>query len=73
VAGTIRARSIRGWRYFLSDPGRFPGYGGWEIAPGTEVVIQLHGLDQQKKPIKSDAWGPYKLADRAVIDLELTL
>jgi hypothetical protein len=74
VVGSIRGTTNTSWRYFLSDPGRFPGYGGWTVTPGHTITVTLRGTDKDGQPLPpSKTWGPYVIGKRAVIDIELTL
>jgi hypothetical protein len=73
VVGTIRGTTRPRLNYFFSDPGRFPGYGGWEVKPNEQIVIKVYGKDKNGEKIGPASWGPYTLADRAIVDIELTL
>jgi hypothetical protein len=74
VAGTISGvtpgRSW--WRYVVRDRGRFPMTGGYSVTPGQTYEVVLHGLDRNGDPVVSNRWGPYAVARRAIIDIELT-
>src|SRR4029453_3729230 len=41
LVGGIAGSSKPGMRYFLSDPGRFPGYGGHPVEANTQTSIEL--------------------------------
>jgi hypothetical protein len=72
LVGVIGGRSKPGFRYFLSDPGRFPTYGGHQVPANTEISIDLVGVDNGAQVIQRP-WGPVTVADGAIIDLELEL
>ena len=72
LVGTINGTSKPGVRYFLSDGGRFPGYGGHAMEANTEVTVVLAGKDADGKDIAAK-WGPHLVADGAIIDLEMAL
>lgn len=72
LLGTIQGTSKPVVRYFLSDRGRFPGYGGHAMSANTEVIVMLAGKDARGSDIVAK-WGPHLVADGAIIDLELDL
>jgi hypothetical protein len=72
VAGIIGGTSTPALRYILSDRGRFPGFGGHAVAPNTETLVVLQGRDQAGALLEV-SWGPFKLADGAIVDLDLSL
>jgi hypothetical protein len=74
VAGTISGASPRGrfLRYLVRDKGRFPQTGGYTVSPGADYLIEVQGYDADGKPIKEKAtWGPFTIAPRAIVDIEL--
>jgi hypothetical protein len=75
IAGQVSGHHPSGAlaRWLLQDPARFPQSGGHTLAPGVSYMIRLTGNDAAGAPIASTIWGPNALADRAVVDLEITL
>ncbi len=76
VAGTITgsSRSSAIYRFFLRDFGRFPTAGGFAVTPTAQPYkVKLAGLDSNGNPIFSREWGPYQLAPKAIVDIELKL
>ena len=73
VAGTISGvsagRSL--WRYLVRDKGRFPQSGGFTVGPGSYEVF-LRGIDRSGATVESRKWGPYDIAPRAIVDIELS-
>jgi len=70
-AGTINGRSGTGFlAFFARDRGRYPGYGGHEVDPNQEIYVVLQG-NPNTKPPQLATWGPHKLAEGAIVDLEL--
>jgi len=61
-----------GLRYFFSDPGRFPGYGGHAVPANTQTSVELLGATAQG-PLRKSLGEPYAIAGGAVIDLEFTM
>lgn len=72
LVGVIHGASKPGLRYFLSDRGRFPGYGGHSVPANSDVTIELVGVDSNNQPL-GQRWGPFTLAGGAIIDLVLKL
>ena len=68
--GTIKGVSTPGLRFFLSDPGRFPGYGGHSVPDGTSVVVELW---QGANALANGKWGPFTVAGGAVVDIDFTV
>ena len=76
VSGTITGSSSTSAlrRFFLRDYGRFPTAGGFAVSPGTQLYeVKLKGVDKEGKEIESAHWGPYPLAPKAIVDIELRL
>ena len=70
--GMIQGASRPALRYFLSDPGRFPGYGGHSVPANSDVTIELLGVDGNNQPLRQ-SWGPFTVAGGAIIDVDLKL
>ena len=68
----IQGTSRPALRYFLSDPGRFPGYGGHAVDANSQIEIVVAGLDSNKTPLVK-SWGPETVAGGGIIDLEFEL
>jgi hypothetical protein len=70
--GTIPGNSGSGvLAYFLSDRGRFPPYGGFEVDPASgpySVVLRSRG----PKPAEV-TWGPEDVAAGAIVDITLEI
>lgn len=60
-------------RWLLRDRSRFPRTGGYVVTPGTPIQVRLSWTKTDGTVIVSPAWGPYALADRAIVDIDLTL
>jgi hypothetical protein len=76
VAGTISGTSSkmgRFLRYFVRDKGRFPPSGGYTVTPGPGYTIALQGSKADGANLPRKTWGPYAIAPRAIIDLEMKL
>ena len=75
AAGSIggSGSGARGLSWLLRSKSRYPGSGGHVMDSGKPIEVTLVGVDSDKKPIQSAKWGPYELADGAIVDLELTL
>lgn len=69
ITGSSRPGIIQ---YFLSDRGRFPGYGGHEVAPNVDIVVRLRGLDKTGNAVNKD-WGSGQFAAGAIIDFDFTM
>jgi hypothetical protein len=75
VIGAITGTSKRNrwfW-YFLRDRGRFPTVAGYPVEPAKKYTIKLDGVDKDGNHIPSPVWGPYSLANRAIVDIDLKL
>lgn len=72
IVGTIKGSSKPGLRYFLSDPGRFPGYGGHEVPPKIDTFIILRAEKRSGENVEK-TWGPHALAEGAIIDLDMNI
>ena len=70
--GTIPGNSGSGLlAYFLSDRGRFPPYGGFEVDPASgphAVVLRSRGPE----PVEA-RWGPQDIAAGAIVDITLEI
>jgi len=70
AVGTITGTSRNNlFRYFLRDLGRFPGYGGFEVAANQQCAVLVKGIDQNNNEV-TRSWGPHVIAGGAIIDLE---
>jgi hypothetical protein len=72
LVGVIRGSSKSGLRYFLSDPGRFPSYGGHQVQANDKITVELVGADTNGDKLQV-RWGPFEIAGGSIIDLELSL
>jgi hypothetical protein len=72
LVGVIKGSSKPGLRFFLSDPGRFPGYGGHQVPASSEIAIDLVSTDAANNAVEIK-WGPHTVAGGAVIDLDFVL
>jgi hypothetical protein len=80
VAGTIGGSSHPTglfWllTYFVRDYGRFPTVGGFPVAPGVAVAVQLRGVHKDTgAAIESQTWSAANgLAAGAIVDLIMKL
>jgi len=73
VAGTITGTGHRTGllSYLLRDKGRFPTAGGYTVTPG-EYEVRVIGFDASGAQI-SNTWGPAKIANRAIVDLNFVV
>ncbi|HXD90941.1 MAG TPA: hypothetical protein VNU00_07760 [Candidatus Binataceae bacterium] len=73
VAGTISGTSSkqRFLRYFIRDKGRFPPSGGYTVTPGPDYTIGLQASKAGGAALPRKTWGPYTIAPRAIIDIEM--
>ncbi len=60
---------------FIRNPGRFPGWGGYVLQPGTEYTVVIQGVTADGtstvgNPVKR---GPFTPAPGAIIDIHVTL
>jgi hypothetical protein len=67
LVGIIHGTSKPGVRFFLTDPGRFPGYGGHQVPANTPVEVELLAKNSSSRI----SWGPQPIAGGAIIDLEI--
>ena len=72
LVGVIHGNSKPGLRYFFSDPGRFPGYGGHQVPADANISVEVRGVDGNHAAL-TRAWGPHTVAGGAIIDLDLSL
>jgi hypothetical protein len=70
LVGIIEGSSRPGLRYFLNDPGRYPGYGGHAVPANTAITVRIHRQDNAEP---HDSWGPYVIGGGAIVDLDMTL
>jgi hypothetical protein len=69
-AGVVEKSTHPRLRYFFRDPGRFPGSGGYAVASGFEVMVEVTANNKTAgQPLLSKTWGPNLIADGAIIDL----
>lgn len=75
VAGTISGSSPKGRfrRYFVRDKGRLPQTGGYEVVPGEGYEVAVQAYDAHGAPLPLKKRGPFAIAPRAIIDIELTV
>jgi hypothetical protein len=75
VAGTISGSSPRRrlLRYFVRDKGRFPQTAGYTVVPGAGYEIAVQAYDADGAPLPKKGRGPFAIAPRAIIDIELTI
>ncbi|MDG2532847.1 hypothetical protein P6144_04255 [Sphingomonas sp. HITSZ_GF] len=75
IAGQVRGGSpLSGFAsWLLRDRSRFPGSGGYVVTPGVPIQVRLAWTKSDGTVLLSPAWGPYALADRAIVDIDLTL
>jgi hypothetical protein len=69
LVGVLRGTSKPGIRYFFSDPGRFPGYGGHQVPANAAISIELVGVGANSAVLRK-SWGPFTVAGGAIIDLD---
>lgn len=72
VVASLEGSTRPGYRYFLRDRGRFPGSGGYAVAKGDNVTVEVRALDKAKAEVVQ-TWGPSIIADGAIIDLTFTM
>jgi hypothetical protein len=74
LAGTITGTGHRSGflRYVLRDRARFPTTGGYRVEPG-EYEVRVIGRDANGKEIPEPTWGPAKIANRAIVDLNFKI
>jgi hypothetical protein len=72
LVGVIHGRSKPVIRYFFSDPGRFPGYGGHQVPANIDLSVELIGRDHNNADLHK-TWGPYTVAGGAIINLDFDL
>lgn len=75
VAGTISGVSPKRsfFRYFVRDKGRFPQTGGYTVTPGAGYEIKVQAYDAAGAALPPRQWGPYDVAPRAIIDIEMRI
>lgn len=75
MAGQIAGgRPLTGFAsWLLRDRSRFPGSGGYVVPPGVPLAVRLAWTKPDGTVLESPVWGPYALADRAIVDIDLTL
>lgn len=73
LVGVIHGESTPGASFLLSDPGRFPGYGGHAVVANSSIAVELVGRDANGERVATPTWGPYTVAGAALIDLDFTL
>jgi hypothetical protein len=75
VAGQITGGTpLMGFaRWLLRDRSRFPGSGGYVVTPGVPLKVRLVWTKTDGTVVESAVWGPNALADRAIVDIDLTL
>jgi hypothetical protein len=73
VAGTISGSSPkrRFFRYFVRDKGRFPQTGGYTVVPGQAYDIAVQAYDADGNKLTPVTRGPFDIAPRAIIDIEV--
>lgn len=75
VAGTISGASPKHklLRYFVRDKGRFPQTAGYTVVPGPDYVIAVQAYDAAGTPLPKVTRGPFAIAPRAIIDIEIAV
>ncbi len=75
IAGQITgARPLTGFaKWLLRDRSRFPTSGGYVVTPGVPISVRLSWTKADGTIVHSPVWGPNALADRAIVDIDLTL
>ena len=75
VAGTISGMSPKGkfLRYFVRDKGRFPQTAGYTVVPGPDYSIAVQAYNAAGEPLTRAERGPFAIAPRAIIDIEVTI
>lgn len=75
MAGQIAGgRPLTGFAsWLLRDRSRFPGSGGYVVPPGVPLAVRLAWTKPDGTVLMSPVWGPYALAERAIMDIDLTL
>lgn len=72
ISGTTAPTGIAKW--FVRDFTRFPTIGGYTVATKTDYMLRVSGKGADGKPLpSSEVWGPHQLADRAIVDVDVTL
>lgn len=73
VAGTISGASPKNrlFRYFIRDKGRFPQTAGYTVVPGPDYKVAIQGYDDLGNKLGLVERGPFAIAPRAIIDIEL--
>ena len=73
LAGMIDGPSLSGLRgFFMRDRGRYPNYGGCEVAIDTPLAVVLEGSKAGDVTVTKQ-WGPHSFAVGAVVDLKLVI
>jgi len=75
IAGQVSGgKPLSGFaRWLLRDRSRFPASGGYVVTPGVLIQVRLSWTKADGTVITSPVWGPFALADRAIVDIDLTL
>lgn len=75
VVASIEQTSIPSYRYFLRDPGRFPGSGGYPVKKGDLVTVRVAAAKKiaDSEPEMVKTWGPHVIGDGAIIDLQFDM
>jgi hypothetical protein len=55
----------------IRDKGRFPPSGGYTFTPGPDYKIALQASKADGTALPRETWGPYTIAPRAIIDIEM--
>jgi hypothetical protein len=71
ISGTSPKRSL--FRYFVRDKGRFPQSGGYTVTPGAGYEVDVQAYDVAGAALPAKKWGPYDIAPRAIIDIEMRI
>ena len=73
VVASLEGSTRPSLRYFLRDPGRFPGSGGYAIKKGDVVTVKVAALKRDGKSLLEQTWGPNVMAEGAIVDLTFTM
>jgi len=69
VVASLDASTKPGLRYFLRDPGRFPGSGGYAMTTGTAVTVKVSACKAGQSGTIEKIWGPQVIGEGAIIEL----
>jgi hypothetical protein len=67
---TLIKETSRPKSFFFHNPGRFPGSGGYSVKAGSVVTVVVTAAANSADKTITTTWGPNRIAQRAIIDLE---